>query len=79
MERNRRKPKNDKWMMYGFYKVKKDSKSRREVWLEERKYLRDYKDSKKDWLSIYLYHHIKLKKKKVALPWVMMTEGVDPL
>lgn len=43
-------------MMYGFYKVKKDFKSRREVWLGEREYLRDYKDGKKDWLRVYLYH-----------------------
>lgn len=78
MERNRRKFKNDKWIIYGFYKVKKDFKSRREVWLGERKYLRDYKDGKKDWLRVYLYH-IKLEKKKISPSWAIMTEGVDPL
>lgn len=78
MERNRRKPKNDKWVIYGLYKVKKDFKSCREVWLGERKYLRDYKDGKKDWLRVYLYH-IKLEKKKASPSWAIMTEGVDPL
>lgn len=31
MERNRRKPKNDKWMMYGFYEVKETFKRSKEI------------------------------------------------
>lgn len=63
MERNRRKFKNDKWMIYGFYKVKKDFKSRREVWLGEREYIRKDKDGKKDWLRVYFISY-KIRKEK---------------
>lgn len=74
MERNRRKPKNDKWMIYGFYEAKKIFK-RSKGRLKEREYIRNYKDGKKDWLRVYLYH-IKLEKKKASPPWVIM---FDPM
>lgn len=64
MARNRRKFKNDKWMIYGFYKVKKNFKSNKGLWLKEREYIRNNKNGKKDWLRVYLYH-IRLKKKKL--------------
>lgn len=66
MERNRRKFKNDKWMMYGFYKVKKNFKSSRskEFWLKEREYIKNNKNGKNEWLKVYLYH-TRIKKKKL--------------
>lgn len=67
MERNRRKPKNDKWMMYGFYKVKETFKRSREIQLEERKCIRNYRDGRNIWLRIYLYH----KNIKGETMWVM--------
>lgn len=73
MERNRRKPKNDKWMMYGFYAIKKTFKSK-SVQLKERGYIENYKDDKNDWIRIYLYY----KNKKEEIPWVM-AERIEPL
>lgn len=64
MERNRRKFKNDKWMMYGFYKIKKNFKSSKELWLKEREYIRNNKNGKNEWLKVYLYH-TRIEKKKL--------------
>lgn len=64
MERNRRKPKSNKWMMYGFYEVRKTFKRSNQVRLEERKYIRDYREGRKDWLRVYIY---KKKKPKETL------------
>lgn len=64
MARNRRKFKNDKWMIYGFYEAKKTFKRSKEIQLEEREYIKNNKNGKNEWLKVYLYH-IKLKKKKL--------------
>lgn len=66
MERNRRKFKNDKWMMYGFYKVKKNFKSSRskEFWLKEREYIKNNKNGKKVVEGIFISY--KNRKEKTA-------------
>lgn len=67
MERNRRKLKNDKWMMYGFYEVRKTFKRSNQVQLEERKDIRDCRESRKVWLRVYIYR----KKKPKEILWIM--------
>lgn len=74
MERNRRKPKNDKWMMYGFYEAKKIFKRSSQTLLEERKYIRNYRDSRNNWLRIFLYH----KNIKGETMWVI-PKGEKPM
>lgn len=74
MERNRRKPKNDKWMICGFYEVKKTFSSNKKVWLEDRKYIRNYKKGKDSWFRLYLYH----KNIKEDTIWVMH-KGIKPI
>lgn len=64
MARNRRKFKNDKWMIYGFYKVKKNFKRSKGLWLKEREYIKNNKNGKNEWLKVYLYH-IRIEKKKL--------------